>query len=83
MQRPSPVAPTRQDRGTYLDIVTGPQPLGPSGPMGQGHLMTVETQDADLTLTQALLMNMREVPSYYDSFANNITKDYKVDQYSL
>ena len=26
--------------------------------------MTTETQDADLILLQALLMNMREVPSY-------------------
>ena len=36
--------------------------------------MTTGKQDADLILPQALLMNMREVPSYYDSFANNTTK---------
>ena len=28
MQRSSPVVPTGQDRGTYLDTVTAPQPLG-------------------------------------------------------
>ena len=36
--------------------------------------MTTGIQDADLILPQALLMNMREVPSYYDSLANNTTK---------
>ncbi len=70
MQRSSPVVPTRQDRGTYLDIVTVPQPLGPGS---QGRLMTVEIQGVDLILSQALRMNMHEVPSYYGSLVNNTT----------
>ena len=69
-----PVALIQQDLGICLDIVMAPQPLGLSGPMAQGHLMTTGRQDADLILPQALLMNMREVPSYYDSLANNTTK---------
>ena len=68
MQRPSPVAPTRQDLGTYLDIVTGPL-----GPMAQGHLMTVEIRGVDLIFSQAPKMNMHEVPSFYGSHANGIT----------
>ena len=51
MQRPPPVVPTRQDHGTYLDIVTAPQPLGPLGPMAQGHLMTVEIRGVDWILS--------------------------------
>ena len=39
--------------------------------MAQDHLMTTETHDADLILPQALLMNMREVPSYYGSHVNS------------
>ena len=42
--------PTRQDLGTYWD-------------MAQGHLMTIEVQDEDLIRSQALRMNMHEVPS--------------------
>ena len=42
MQRPSPVDPARQDLGIYSDMVMVPQPLGLSGPMEQGHLMTME-----------------------------------------
>ena len=57
-----------------LDRVPAPQPLGLSGPMALNHLMTARIQDADLTLPQTLLMNMREVPSSYDSRANNTTK---------
>ena len=72
MQRPSPVAPTRQDRGTYLDIVTAPQPLGPLGPMAQ--VITVEIRDADLIFLQTLTISMREVPSCYGSHTNNTTK---------
>ena len=64
----------RQDLGTCLDRVPAPQPLGPSVPMALGHPMTTGIQDADLILPQALLMNTREVPSYYDSLANNTTK---------
>ena len=40
-----------QDHGTYLDIVTAPQPLGPLGPMAQGHLMTVEIRGVDWILS--------------------------------
>ena len=52
------------------------QPVLPhsAGPMALGHPMTIEIQDADLIPPQALLMNTREVPSYYDSLANNTTK---------
>ena len=34
---------------------------------------TTETQDADLILSQALRMNMHEVPSYYSFHVNSIT----------
>ena len=50
-----------------------PQPLGPLSPMAQGHLMTIEIRDVDLVLSQALKMNMREVPSYCGSRVNNTT----------
>ena len=36
--------------------------------------MTIGIRDADLIFPQALLLNMREVPSCYDSLANNTTK---------
>ena len=36
----APAASTRQDLGMCSDTVTAPQPLGLSGPMAQGHLMT-------------------------------------------
>ena len=42
---------------------------GLSGPMALDHQMTTGVQDP-----QTLLMNMREVQSYYDSLANNSTK---------
>ena len=42
MQHPSPVDPARQDLGIYSDIAMAPQPPGLSGPMAQGHLMTIE-----------------------------------------
>ena len=74
MQHPSPVDPVRQDLGKYSDIAMASQPLGPSGPMALGHPMTIGIQDADLIPPQALLMNTRQVPSYYDSFASNTTK---------
>ena len=51
MQRLAPAAPTRQDLEIYSDIVTAPQPLGLSGPMAQGHLMTVEILGVDLILS--------------------------------
>ena len=69
-----PVALIQQDLGICLDGVPAPQPLGLSGPMALDHLMTIRIQDADLILLQALLMNMREVPPYYDSLANTTTK---------
>ena len=55
------------------DMVTAPQPLGPLGPMAEGHLMTTETPDVDLILSQALKMNMRAAQSHYDSRVNNTT----------
>ena len=74
MQCPSPVDPARQDLGIFSDIVMAPQPVGLSGPMAQGHLMTIEIQDEDLIRSQAPKMNKHEVPSYYGSLANNTTK---------
>ena len=76
MQPPALAAPTRLDLGLYLDIVLGPQPLGPSGPMAQGHMTTTATQDAGLILSQALKMNMHEVPLCFDFHVNNITREY-------
>ena len=52
MQRPFPVDLARQNHGTYLYIVTAPQPLGPLGPMVQGLLMT-EIRGVDLIRSQA------------------------------
>ena len=67
MQRPSPVALARQDLGTFLDMVMAPQPLGPLGRMAKGRLMTVGMRGVDLTLSEALKMNMHGVPSYCGS----------------
>ena len=69
MQRPSPVALARPDLGILSDIVTGPQPLGLSGPMVQGHLMTVEIRDVDLILSK---IDKHEVPSYYGSLKKTL-----------
>ena len=74
MRRPSPAVPTRQDPGTYLHIVTAPQPLGPLGPMAHGHQMTVEIRVVGMIRSQAPKMNKHEVPFYYGSLANNTTK---------
>ena len=74
MQRPSPVVPTRQDHGTYLAMVTVPQPLGPLGPMAQGNLMTEEIRGVDLIRSQAPKMNRHEVPSYYGPFSEQYHK---------
>ena len=71
MQRLSLVDPDRQDLGIYSDIAMAPQPLGLSGPVALGHPMIIGIQDADLIPPQALLMNMREVQSYYDSHVNS------------
>ena len=73
MQHPSPVVLARQDPGTFLDMVTALQPLGPSGPMAKGRLMTVEIRGVDLTLSQAMKMNRHGVPSYYNSQENSTT----------
>ena len=61
-------AATRQDLGTHSNMA---QPLDLSGPMDLGHLMTLETQDKGLIRSQALKMNKREVPCYFDSIAND------------
>ena len=45
--------------------------------MALDHPMTIGIQDADLILPQALLMNMREVPSYYDSLVNSTTLELR------
>ena len=47
-------APARQDLGKYLDIATAPQPQGLSGPMAQGHLMTIGVRGVDLIRSQVL-----------------------------
>ena len=57
MRRPSPVDLARQDLGISSDIAMAPQPLGLSGPMAQGHLMTIEIQDEDLIHSQAPKIN--------------------------
>ena len=62
--------PVRQDLGLYSNKLTAPQ----QGPMAQGHLMTTETHDEDLILLEAPKMNNDEVPSYFDSLANNTSK---------
>ena len=78
MQPLALAAPTRQDLGINSDVVTAPQPLGLSGPMAQGHLMTIELRDVDLILSQALRMNMHEVPSFYGSRVNNTTLGLRI-----
>ena len=66
-------------QNTSRNAATDPQPLGLSGPMAQGHLMTLEIQDEDLIHSQAPKMNQHEVPSYSGSLANLSQRDYKVD----
>ena len=61
-QLPSQAVRARQALGIYLDKVVAPQPLGPLGPIARGLLTTTGTQDADLILSQAIMMNMHEVP---------------------
>ena len=78
MQRPSPVAPARQDLGTHSNMVTAPQPLGLSGPMAQGHLMTKEKRGVDLIFSQAPKMNIHGVPSYYGSHVSNTTLGLRI-----
>ena len=48
-----PAAQIQQDLGTCLDKVTAPQPLGPSGPMAQGRLMTTETTRRRLDISSS------------------------------
>ena len=64
----------RQDPGLQSNKLTAPQP---QGPMARGHLMTTETHDEGLILPQAQKMNNREVPSYFDSLANNTSKQLR------
>ena len=54
-----------------------PRPLGLSGPVAQGRLMTVEIRGVDLIFSQAPKMNKHEVPSYYGHLANNTTKELR------
>ena len=60
--------------GLQSNKLTAPQP---QGPMAQGHLMTTETHDEGLILPQAQKMNNHEVPSYFDSLANNTSKQLR------
>ena len=52
--------PVRQDPGLHSNTLTAPQP---HGPMAQCHVMTLETHDEGLILSQAQKMNNHEVPS--------------------
>ena len=45
------------------------------GPMAHGHLMTTRTHDEGLILPQAQKINNHEVPSFFDSLANNTSKE--------
>ena len=76
MQRPPQAAQAQQAFGIYLDTVMAPRPLGLLGPMAQGLLTTTGTQDADLILSQALKMNMHEVPFYCSYHVNNTTLEF-------
>ena len=46
--------------------------------MAPDYLMATRIEDADLILLQALLMNMREVPSYHYYRANNTTTGLQI-----
>ena len=61
----------------YLDIVTAPQPLGPSGPMAQGRLMTVEIRGVGLIRSPVPKMNQHEVPFYWGSRVNSTTLELR------
>ena len=61
----------------------GSQQLGPSGPMANGRLMTVEIRGVNLILSQAPKMNMHGVPSYYGSHVNNITQGLRIGPITL
>ena len=75
MQPQHPLYPVRHDPGPRSNKLMAPQP---QGPMAQGHLTTTGTQDADLILSQALMMNMHEVPSYYSFHVNNTTLEFLI-----
>ena len=79
MQCPSPVALARQDPGTFLDMVAALQPMGPSGPMAKGRLMTLEIRRVDLILSQAPKMNMHGAPSYNGSHVNNTPLGLRIE----
>ena len=56
----------------------GSTATGSLGSLGShGHLMTIETQDEGLIRSQALKMNKREVPHYFDSLVRNTTKELR------
>ena len=61
----------RQGPGLHSNKLTASQP---QGPMAQDHLMTTETHHEDLILSPAPKMNNHEVPTYFDSLANNTSK---------
>ena len=61
--------------------MTAPRPLGPLGPTALGLRTTAGIQDAELVLSQALMMNMHEVLSYYSFHVNNTTLSFQLDQY--
>ena len=61
----------QHDPGPQLNMLTAPQL---QGPMALGHLKTIEIQDERLISSQAPKMNKHEVPSYFDSLANNTSK---------
>ena len=75
MQHQHQMYPFRHDLGIHSDIVTAPQPLGLSGPMALGHLMTTETHDEGLILPQAPRINNHEAPSCFDSLANSTSEE--------
>ena len=73
----------QQDLGTCLDRVTAPQPLGPSGPMAQGHPMTKEYKTQTWYFLKpcwwtCAKCRLTSIPLWTVPYWN-----YEVDQYSL
>ena len=87
MQRPSG---SRYHLGIYSDIVTAPQPLGLSGPIVQGHLMTIQIRNVDLILSQApkikkpecrpTTIPMRTVPHWEQTRQNSSQSKFPISQ---
>ena len=69
------MCPVRRDLGPRSNKLTASQP---QGPMAQDHLMTTETRDENLILPQAPKTNNHKVRFYYDSLANNTSKESKL-----